>query len=587
MPFNVSLGLPLADYPLVRAALAILELSFQEIPFAEASRLLRSPFLAGAESEMAARAKLDARIRREIAATVSLAKLTGFVEGCPVLRAALEKVFQAARAESQSPQAWARHFSGLLEAAGFPGERSLDSDEFQTRAKWHETLGEFAKLERVAKTVGIQQAFSLVQDLCRKTLFQPESGDAPIQVLGILESAGAGFDHLWVSGLTDERWPLAANPNPFIPIALQKKAGIPEASAEGSLALDRRITEGWLGAAEEVVLSFPEKENDRSYSASPLIAQVPEAPLAVPQYPRHRDLIFAARSVSSLEEGRAPAVTAKQVRGGTRVLADQAACPFRAFARWRLAAEQLEEPADGLDAGERGSLLHALMKHLWSFLKDSSALNNELEPAIARAAAAAVKELEIEGRFAELERERLARLAREWLEVEKTRPPFKVIAWEEQRKFEVAGLQFTGRIDRMDEVEGAGHVLIDYKTSRAPTPKHWEPPRPHDPQLPIYAICAGEEIAAVAFAKLRPGAMRYMGFSRDKEFLPKVIPAKNWPALLAGWKDEAEALGTAFAAGEARVDPKKEFATCRLCDLQTLCRVFEKVNPLKEEDEPE
>src|SRR5260370_34303776 len=39
------------------------------------------------------------------------------------------------------------------------------------------------------------------------------------------------------------------------------------------------------------------------------------------------------------------------------------------------------------------------------------------------AAAAAVKELSLEGRFAELERERLARLAREWLEIEKTRAP--------------------------------------------------------------------------------------------------------------------------------------------------------------------
>jgi hypothetical protein len=35
-------------------------------------------------------------------------------------------------------------------------------------------------------------------------------------------------------GLTDEAWPLTARPNPFIPIAAQKKAGIPQASAEAS-----------------------------------------------------------------------------------------------------------------------------------------------------------------------------------------------------------------------------------------------------------------------------------------------------------------------------------------------------------------
>jgi hypothetical protein len=50
---------------------------------------------------------------------------------------------------------------------------------------------------------------------------------------------------------------------------------------------------------------------------------------------------------------------------------------------------------------------------------------------------------------------------------------------------------------------------------------------------------------------------------------------------------EAEALGAAFAAGEARVDPKRELTTCRYCSLQTLCRVYEKVNVLSETEEGE
>jgi ATP-dependent helicase/nuclease subunit B len=53
MPFNISLGEPLADYPLVDAALALIELSFRELEFARVSRLVRSPFLGGAEAEMA------------------------------------------------------------------------------------------------------------------------------------------------------------------------------------------------------------------------------------------------------------------------------------------------------------------------------------------------------------------------------------------------------------------------------------------------------------------------------------------------------------------------------------------------------
>ena len=140
-------------------------------------------------------------------------------------------------------------------------------------------LGELARLERVVPRMSAAQALAVLRRLCNETLFQPEAIDAPVQVLGILESDGLEFDHLWVSGLTDEAWPLAARPNPFLPVALQKKAGIPEASADSALALDRRITEGWKQAAGEVVFSHFTREEDRDVLPSPLVADVPVAEL--------------------------------------------------------------------------------------------------------------------------------------------------------------------------------------------------------------------------------------------------------------------------------------------------------------------
>jgi len=40
---------------------------------------------------------------------------------------------------------------------------------------------------------------------------------------------------------------------------------------------------------------------------------------------------------------------------------DQAACPFRAFAAHRLGAEGLQFPHTGLDALERGTLVHRVL----------------------------------------------------------------------------------------------------------------------------------------------------------------------------------------------------------------------------------
>jgi hypothetical protein len=130
-------------------------------------------------------------------------------------------------------------------------------------------------------------------------------------------------------------------------------------------------------------------------------------------------------------------------------------------------------------------------------------------------------------------------------------------------------------------------VLIDYKTGYRVTPKDWEPPRPDDPQLPLYAVSAPEALSAVAFAKVRPGTMRFTGFSKTKGLVPNVREAKHWPSLLADWKKEADALAGAFGCGEAAVDPKRDLKTCLRCDLQTLCRVYEKFNVLEEEEDEE
>lgn len=612
--FDISLGVPLADYPLVDAALAILEFAHRDLDFGRASRLLRSPFLGGAEAECSRRATLDARLRRKLPATLSLAKLTAAVAHCPQLRERLEAVYgvaQGAAAGAQGPQQWARHFSALLDAAGFPGERTLDSAEYQACAKWHETLAGLAKLERVAPRMGLAQALSKLRRACAETLFQPESAGGPVQVLGILESAGLAFEHLWVSGLHDEAWPLHARPNPFIPIALQKKAGIPEASAEGSYALDARITQDWLSAAAEVVVSHPLRADDRELGLSPLIAQVPEGAPDLPPVPRHRDLLFAARRLEEIPDGVAPALASSppaplpaearganpgsplplagegqgvragvRVRGGAKVLSDQAACPFRAFARHRLGARALEEPEPGLSAMDRGTLLHALMKRLWDALGGSAALAGDTSAAIDNAAAGAVADLEIEGRMAELERARLARLARDWLAVERERTPFTVVATESERTIAIGALQLSGRIDRLDRLADGSHALIDYKTGNV-TRADWLGERPNDPQLPLYAVTAAEDIGAVAFARLKAGEMKYSGYAREQGFVDK---AKDWNALVAGWKAELETLAGGFAAGDARVDPKKLAQTCRLCDLQPLCRVHEKLALLEGEE---
>src|SRR5688572_14027523 len=80
MPFNVSLGRPLAAYPLVDSALSFLQLAGEEIEFSKASHLVRSPFLGHADTELARRGALDARLRKDADAYDSLPKLIAAAE---------------------------------------------------------------------------------------------------------------------------------------------------------------------------------------------------------------------------------------------------------------------------------------------------------------------------------------------------------------------------------------------------------------------------------------------------------------------------------------------------------------------------
>ncbi len=600
-PFNISLGAPLDDYPLVDAAFGVLELTGRGVEFARASQLIRSPFIGGAETELARRAQLDAMLRRRAEPELTLDRLIGLVQThpaqpqAPLLARHLKALGELRKARlfgAQSPVAWARAFSDALLAAGFPGERTLDSAEYQVLGKWHDVLAQFARLERVAPRMGHGEAVARLRRLAADTAFQPETPQVPVQVLGVLESAGCQFDHLWVMGLSADAWPFAARPNPFLPLALQRKAGLPESSAQASLELDRRITAGWLGAAAEVVLSHPSREADRELAPSPLIGEVPAASveaLALPDYPTFRDVIHASSVLERLEDARAPAVAALERRGGSALLRDQAACPFRAFARHRLASEALGEPHAGLDALERGALVHQVLAAAWNALETKHALDSiggeALERVLEAAAEVAVarqrreRPTTLAGRFAEVEKRRLVRLARAWLDYERGRGDFSVFATESERVIEVGGLRLKGRLDRVDETAAGERIVIDYKV-HAPAPGAWVGERPDEPQLPLYLTAAEPAARAIAFAQVRAGEMKLVALAADKGILPeaRTLPdkrlkraAQSWGEQLEAWRAELDRLARGFAAGEATVDPRP--GACQYCDQQPLCRI--------------
>lgn len=610
LPFNVSLGVALTSYPLINALFQILALLSREVEYERVSRLLRSPFIQGGESEMSERAILDVQLRKKIEPVININWLISLIKRvnggvcCPVLMQKLSELTDFRRADlsrAQKPSAMAKTITEILNIAGFPGERVLDSTEYQTLKKWHEVLANFSTLDRVISSISYSKAISRLYSLASETLFQPETPDVPIQILGVMEAAGMEFDHLWVMGLSDEVWPMHAKPNPFLPIDLQRQAKLPLGSSVESLNYSQQLTAGWLSCATEVVLSHPERSDDRdghTLKPSALIKRVAIGELRLPIYASYFEQIQRASQLETIVDAKAPglekaATQNSVVSGGVAVIKDFAACPFRAMARHRLGIESLAVPHVGLNALERGMLIHDVLARSWEQLETKSALDDasddKLEVIVMQAAEQAIYHLLKDRpsihsvRFKSIEQKRLVGLALEWLEHEKKRGPFTVVAIEEKYVISIGGLQLNTRLDRVDQLDDGSMIIIDYKTQKQSIASLLGR-RLDEPQLPLYLVTAKSDAVAVVFAQVKMGVIGFVGVVRDGELLPSVkaynelnrydLP-DSWEALVKVWRQDLTHLATGFYNGDAKVDPKSALA-CRYCDLQPFCRIHER-----------
>ncbi|MCI0356688.1 MAG: hypothetical protein L0099_16885, partial [Acidobacteria bacterium] len=381
--FEIPTGRALLDYPLVQGALKALALLDDPVNLEALGSLLRSPYLAGAEREMSCRALLDAKLRKTGEPTVTLRAVRDLAGEkrpwrCPVLGQALERLQRQRERSplSQSPAAWTHSFTRLLSSMGWPGERSLSSEEYQTAQAWDELLQAFASLSCITPALSCKEALNRLRLAARERAYQPEEPEAPVSVMDLSETQGLGFDALWILGLHDGRWPPAAEPLPFIPLPLQYQAEIPQASAERSLAQGFATTERLMGCAAAVVLSYPQCEAEIGLAPSPLIMHIPpmeDVPeLFCEEYSRS---IQRCARLEPYEDAIAPPFPSHTgVRGGAGLIREQARCPFRAFATHRLGARPLGAIRLGLDPARRGKLVHTALETLWATLGSQAAL---------------------------------------------------------------------------------------------------------------------------------------------------------------------------------------------------------------------
>ncbi len=606
-PFTLSLGVPLSDRPLIRTALDWLEWCLQPQPLEQVSTLLRSPFWGHAAAEADWIARLDRQLRRRHSPMLGLpavaaeatrlaAAAGGGLRTTQILNELV--VHCAQHPHATTPSAWSRLASDTLKLLQWPP--SAETRDGALESSLHQQVEQFQQLLREAGGLDHTQArmdgagwLQWVRRMAADRIHQPRSAESPVTILGLYETSGLHFEHLWVSGMTADTWPPTPESNPLIPKRLQRLHAVPGADADQERRIADARWQALLASGRETVFSHPELTEDRPALACHHILEIP----SFEQIPGYDDTLAARQlgsaHLESLQDHTGVGLPAgSSIAGGQAVITRQSLCPFSAYGQFRLHAVTPETTAPGLDARDRGNLVHYALEQLFRDIPRHDQLVALTDSAgrqmVEDAATAAIDRL-VRDRptvlttgYRQLELMRLSQLLTHWLELERQRAPFTVEQTEQRHEVTIGGLTLTIRADRIDRCSERGRVIFDYKTSATRrTMKSVHGTRPDEAQLPLYAVTDSQPVGGIAYANVHPRTLDWRGESEastdDRLIGNKPDPERDppWGGQLAIWRSVIEALADGFRRGEATVDPKSLQAACAYCNLTPFCRITE------------
>ncbi|MDR1012279.1 MAG: PD-(D/E)XK nuclease family protein [Coxiellaceae bacterium] len=483
---------------------------------------------------------------------------------------------------------WMLFFTKILELLGWPGTNNLTDIETIAIKHFIKALQEFATIDHILNQVSYTEALNIFHDMLNEiTVTLKSNHDSQINIIGTLEAIGINFNYLWIMNMDQEHWPKSPEPNPFIPITLQKKLSLPHSSYERELYFAKIITKRYQRSAKKIIFSYIKQDG---VEASSLILDVPEITienLKLEQSLLLPQKIFNSKKLEILEDNFAPILEYQEtIRASSRLIELQASCPFRAFMEFRLAIQPPQKICFGISKIDRGIIIHSILEHFWRQIKTQKNLQtlnqNEIQSVIQKN----IKDLHnlischdqpyIRTLY-KLEKQWLTTLLIKWLEVEKKRQPFEVVAIEKSTQIKLSSLTIKLRIDRIDRIANHKTILIDYKTGgNFPFAINLFEERPQYPQLLLY-ILAIKSITGLAFAHINNESMKFRELNLDELFSnlcsnKSKNDIKTWSELIKYWKATLDKIANEFVSGKATPEPLSR-EICRQCNFDPICRI--------------
>lgn len=568
---NISAGTALSDTPLVRSALQLLSIQLHERPLQEWLELIYSPHSLFADLAVQPKVDIELALRATKRFDFNLDQFLNALRSARFsadseVEEQLQPLFELQRDQRRQSSGlrsfcdWALYFQSFLDRLGWPGSRSINSLEYQQLQQWKVLLEQLGELDNLGFELGVANAYKHLHELAQDKVFHPQTGDASLQILGLLEGSGLRFDQLWIVGMHSQNFPASVTINPLLPADFQRLHGMPHSLPAKEVQIAQQLLDGYRANTRNLIISYPAQCGEEQLDPSPLLRDMP---------PLDPDLLgTAATHPSWLHQDNATQIVVDQgpqydplherISGGASLLKNQSTCPFNAFAIHRLWAQPLEEPEQGISAMDRGSILHDVMFRLWGRWKNAevlhalsaSELRLQLSDTIAERLTAAAPELPLllGPQYLALEQQRLEKLVGQWLEEEKQRPLFEVVAREQPITIAFGDLNISLRLDRVDQINNK-QLVIDYKSGEV-KPSSWMGARPRDPQLPLYVLASQPQANGCAFAQIKGGKIKFTGVS-DSQLISNEKPQDDWALQIQQWQQALSDLALEFTSGNA------------------------------------
>ncbi|OFW48914.1 MAG: hypothetical protein A3G77_01770 [Acidobacteria bacterium RIFCSPLOWO2_12_FULL_68_19] len=450
--------------------------------------------------------------------------------------------------------------------------------------------------------------------------FTPYTGDAGVHVVDAESARFGDFDLVQLAGLVEGEWPESPRRNIFYPQALLRDLGWRSEAErlDGVRAAFRDLLR--LPSRLLVVSSFT-LEDDALVAASPLLEEVAAAGLdtversvAGPRIFEYEALAFepvatghlAPHTRASAARRRAASARVRAPIGSTSghrraayslsALERYQDCPFRFFAADVLRLEEPPEDEPARSPRAHGRFVHEVFQRFFEAweargggtitvdrMDEARALFEQVvSPMLAR----------LPESDAALERTRLFGSAVSTgvvdvvLELEASQPTQVQERWIEYRlegEFSLGApggrrVSLTGVADRIDLLAGKRLRVIDYKSGSPPDPKRAL-------QVPIYALCAQERLAARSSTRSgRPGPVdgpdespwtvdeaAYVALSAKRALVPVVRRGTEGGSVLASARMRLLEVVDGIERGDFPPNPH-ETRMCRSCAFPSVCR---------------